>query len=180
MKKWKSQPSKNIFTNLIIPDKSKNTLHKNRSSHRRCSVRKMFLEMSQNSQENTCARVSFLIKACNFIKKEALAQVFSCKFCEILKNTFYTEHLWWLLLDRTTHFTKITRWYLACSPFFSGPRPETFLRQRLHCQWENTRVTTQENCFCYFKSGFLCQFWDKVDILTLCRTNKLSIWDIKR
>ena len=29
---------------------------------RRCSVRKVFLEISQNSQENTCARVSFLIK----------------------------------------------------------------------------------------------------------------------
>ena len=28
----------------------------------RCSVRKLFLETSQNSQENTCARVSFLIK----------------------------------------------------------------------------------------------------------------------
>ena len=28
----------------------------------RCSVKKMFLEISQNSQENTCARVSFLIK----------------------------------------------------------------------------------------------------------------------
>ena len=42
----------------------------------------MFLEISQNSQGNTCARVSFLIKlqsqAYNFIKKEALAQVFSC------------------------------------------------------------------------------------------------------
>ena len=33
-----------------------------RSSHRRCSVGKVFLEMLQNSQENTCARVSFLIK----------------------------------------------------------------------------------------------------------------------
>ena len=37
-------------------------------------------------------------------KKKALAQVFSCKFCEISKNTFFTEHL------RTTasgmiHFT---------------------------------------------------------------------------
>ena len=31
--------------------------------------------------------------ACNFIKKETLAQVFSCKFCEIFKNTFLTEHL---------------------------------------------------------------------------------------
>ena len=34
-------------------------------SHQRCSVKmlnKVFLEISQNSQENTCARVSFLIK----------------------------------------------------------------------------------------------------------------------
>ena len=28
----------------------------------RCSVKKLFLEISQNSQENTSARVSFLIK----------------------------------------------------------------------------------------------------------------------
>ena len=27
-------------------------------------------------------------KACNFIKKEAPALVFSCEFCEIFKNTF--------------------------------------------------------------------------------------------
>ena len=55
-----------------------------------CSVKNVFLEISQNPQENTCARDSFLIKsqACNFIKKEALAQVFSCEFCEISKNTF--------------------------------------------------------------------------------------------
>ena len=29
---------------------------------KRCSVKKVFLEISQNSQEKTCARVSFLIK----------------------------------------------------------------------------------------------------------------------
>ena len=28
------------------------------------------------------------LQACNFIKKETLAQVFSCEFCEISKNTF--------------------------------------------------------------------------------------------
>ena len=28
----------------------------------RCSVKKLFLEISQNSSENNCARVSFLIK----------------------------------------------------------------------------------------------------------------------
>ena len=41
--------------------------------------------------------VSFLIKllaeACNFIKKETLAQVFFYEFCEICKNTFFKEHL---------------------------------------------------------------------------------------
>ena len=56
----------------------------------RCSVKKMFSEISQNLQENTCARVFFLV---NFIKKETLAQVFSCEFCKISKNTFLTEHL---------------------------------------------------------------------------------------
>ena len=28
------------------------------------------------------------------LKKETLAQMFSCEFCEISKNTFFTEHLW--------------------------------------------------------------------------------------
>ena len=48
---------------------------------RRCSVKKVFFEISQNSQENTCARDSFLIKL-------PLVQVFFCEFCEISKNTF--------------------------------------------------------------------------------------------
>ena len=46
---------------------------------RRCSVKKVFLEISQNSQENTCARDSSLMKlqgeAWDFINREALAQV---------------------------------------------------------------------------------------------------------
>ena len=29
-----------------------------------------------------------------FFNKVTLARVFSCKFCEISKNTFLTEHLW--------------------------------------------------------------------------------------
>ena len=69
-----------------------------RSSHQRCSIKKVFLKISQNLQENTCARVSFLIKlqasVCHFIKKETLALLFSCEFFEISKNTFFREHLW--------------------------------------------------------------------------------------
>ena len=37
--------------------------------------------------------------AYNFVKKETLAQVFSCEVCEIFKNIFFTEHLQWLLLN---------------------------------------------------------------------------------
>ena len=54
--------------------------------HRRSSAKKVFLKTSQNSQKNTCARVSS-------------SQVFSCEFCEIFKNTFFLkEHLCWLFL----------------------------------------------------------------------------------
>ena len=42
---------------------------------------KVFLEFLQNSQENTCARVSFLINLQTW-------GLFFCDFCEILKNIF--------------------------------------------------------------------------------------------
>ena len=41
------------------------------------------------SQKNTLKP-----KACIFVKKEALPQVFSCEICEISKNTFFTEQPW--------------------------------------------------------------------------------------
>ena len=47
----------------------------------RCSVKRVFLEISQNLQENTCARVSFLIKL-------------QVSACEISVNTFFKEQLW--------------------------------------------------------------------------------------
>ena len=70
-----------------------------RSSHWRCSVRK---GAPRNFARKTCAKVSFLTKllasAYNFIttlfRKETLAQVFSCEFCKISRNTFFTGHLW--------------------------------------------------------------------------------------
>ena len=57
-------------------------------------LREVFLKILQNSQGNTWARIS-LLKA---LLKKTPAQVFSCEFCEILKSTFFIEHLWWLLL----------------------------------------------------------------------------------
>ena len=69
-----------------------------RSSHRRCSI-KFFL---QNSQENTCARVSFFkqvasLRPATLLKKRLKRlwhRCFSVNFCKIFKNTFFTEDVW--------------------------------------------------------------------------------------
>ena len=54
---------------------------------------KVFLEILQNSQENICGGVSLrkLQAACSFIREGTLAEVFSCKFCKIFKNTYFEE-----------------------------------------------------------------------------------------
>ena len=51
------------------------------------------------------------------IKKETLAQVFSCEFCEISKNTFFTKHLWATASEQVTiyHYSacrRQNRWLL--------------------------------------------------------------------
>ena len=57
--------------------------------------KKVFLEISQNSLENACIRVSFLVNLqASALQKETLVRVFSCEFCKFSKNTFFTEHLW--------------------------------------------------------------------------------------
>ena len=70
-----------------------------------CSVKKVFLEISQNSQENTCARVSFLIKLqasglspTTLLKKRLWHRCFPVNFVKFLRTLFFTNHLWWLLL----------------------------------------------------------------------------------
>ena len=85
----------------------------------RCSVKKVFLNISQNSHGNTCA------------KKETLAQGFSCEFCQIFKNTFFIEdHCWlllpfictclasrWLFLDESSWIVHGTLW---CVTFYAA------------------------------------------------------------
>ena len=61
-----------------------------RSSHQRFSVRKVFLKISQNSQENTCARVFFLnkvasLRAATLLKRRLWFVKFSGT--PFLKNT---------------------------------------------------------------------------------------------
>ena len=71
-----------------------------RSSRWRCFVRGFLKNFAKFTGKHPCFRDCFLIKlqaeACNVIKKEALAQMFSCEFSESFKNSFF--YLRWLLL----------------------------------------------------------------------------------
>ena len=75
---------------------------KARSSRPEVFFKKGVLRNSAKFTGNHLRQSLFLIKlqvsACNFIKKEAVAQVFSSGFYEITKNTFFSEHLRWLHL----------------------------------------------------------------------------------
>ena len=72
--------------------------------------KRSFSATLQNSQENTCARASFLTKleASVSAKRETVAQVFPCEFCEVSKNTFLQNTSGPLPLswreDRTFHY----------------------------------------------------------------------------
>ena len=74
-----------------------------RSSRQEVFCKKGVLRNFSKLIGSTCATASFSIRL-SFIKKETLAQLFSCEFLEIFKNIFFIEHLWWLLL--TTFFCK--------------------------------------------------------------------------
>ena len=72
-------------------------LTSDRSSRLRCSVKKgVLINFVKFTGKHLCQRLFFKKVAglgLNFIKKETLAQVFSCEFCEISMNTFFTEHI---------------------------------------------------------------------------------------
>ena len=60
----------------------------------RCSVKKVFLEISQNSEESTCTRVSFLIKLLAWpatLLKRIWHKCFPVNFAKFLRTPFFTE-----------------------------------------------------------------------------------------
>ena len=71
-----------------------------------CSVKKAFSEVSQNSQENTCPRVSFNKVAGSWpgalLKKRLWYRCFIVSFEAILRTPFFIEYLWWLLLNQAS------------------------------------------------------------------------------
>ena len=106
-----------------------------RSSQRMFSE-KAFSEISKNSMENTCARVSFLIKlqakALKLIEKDIPTKVFFCEFWEISKNTSWQNTSGRLLMSFDIRKTGMVR--LRNSVKFlnsKGPQNCSFIIKKL-------------------------------------------------
>ena len=86
------------------------------SATRDVLCRKVFLKISQNSQEKPVPESLFneaTSKACNFIKKETMTQVFSCKYCETYKNSFfYRTPRRWMLLNVASYYSDFSMTYV--------------------------------------------------------------------
>ena len=70
-----------------------------KSSHRRCSVKQGVLRnFAKFIGKHLCQSLFFNKVAgprpATLFKKKTLSQLFSCEFCKISKNIFFTEHLW--------------------------------------------------------------------------------------
>ena len=65
-----------------------------RSSLQRCYIEKVFLEISQNSQENSVSFLSLQL----YLKKRLWNSCFPVNFAKVLRTSFLTEHLWRLFL----------------------------------------------------------------------------------
>ena len=87
-----------------LPWTSRNYSQSIRSSHQRFSVKKMFLEISQNSQENTCVRTLFLNKVVGLrpptlLNERLRHRCFLRNFVKFLRTRFLQSTTGWLLLE---------------------------------------------------------------------------------
>ena len=95
---YKLRISSRIFKSTSQPFASLSNLYRV-AVVQRCSLKKVFLEISQNSQENTCARVCNFIRPATLLKKRPWHRFFPVNFVKFLRTHFFIEHLWWLLLQ---------------------------------------------------------------------------------
>ena len=114
-----------------------------RSSHQGCSVKKVFLERSsQDSQENTCIRDSYLIELQTWkaVKKRLWHKCFPVNLAKFLRTPFLQNTSGRLLLLLT----------------FQKQPPEVFYEKR--CSWKFRKIHRKTPLACeIFKNTFFTE-----------------------
>ena len=72
-------------------------MSRSKAVDQRCSVKKVFLEFSQNSQEKHLCQ-SLFNKVAGLLKRRIEHRCFPVNFAKFLRTPFFIEYLWWLLL----------------------------------------------------------------------------------
>ena len=106
-------------------------------------------------RKHLCQSLNFNFKACNFIKKDTLAQVFSCEFCKISKNKFFTEHP--QVTASVAGINQLLSFWQKCH-FISGDKCHVNIYPKWNhskgnicaCECKNTRLKNQNKKEIYF------------------------------
>ena len=89
--------STNFFQIYQSESESKNNIFQKQAPevYYKKGVLKNFAKLTEKRlRQSLFFKLNCKSKVCNFIKKDTLAQMFSCDFfCEIFKSTFFIEHL---------------------------------------------------------------------------------------
>ena len=127
-----------------------------RSSHQRCSVKRVFLEILQNPQENTCARVSFLIKwQAPTEHVWAIASLWwIIEICKIYANIWFNIYILFIQ-EKSSPYVRRTL------------RSETFFRI-----WKSFK--NDEKCFLFSFKSFCCSEGIWIFVLTLWSCRKTT------
>ena len=137
---------------MSISHRKRKNFKEHRNSRLKMFCKKGVLRNLQNSRENTCARVSILIKLQAwglqlYLKKRLWHSCFPVKFAKFLRTLFLTEHLQWLLL-RAPNFVSVPRLCTIqnTSNFLAKAHLKTFFLQN-SSQWLLSNVSY------FFKKG---------------------------
>ena len=109
---------------------------------RNCFVKKAFLEISKNSQENDCAR---LWQRC-----------FPVNFAKFLRTFFLTEHLRWPLLAFQSEST------LYSFRTFCSKQAQYLKFKCTKTSWKYNRLNIVQTSFCLLCCGLLDSFNENV------------------
>ena len=107
---------------------------------RACSVKKVFLEISQNSKENTC-QIPFFnkvagLRPATLLKKRPWHRCFPVNLAKFLRTPFPTEHPRWLLLNWSTSNSRLR----PCIMFLVIPYFWKILISATVCCWSSTGI----------------------------------------
>ena len=89
------------------------------------------------------------LRPVTLFKKETLAQVLSCEFCEFFKNIFFTEHLWATASEVSNEYNLKLNFgfvFLNTTAYSRTRRIETFGKWNCEIRWKK-RGKSRGNTF---------------------------------